>query len=521
MLDKKKDVVLLYNPRIVPAEKAISTVFMPPISLLALASPLVGEGIQTLIWDGNFSDDDQIDQIDFSKVICCGITAMTGPQIMDGIAFAQRVKALSPNMKIVWGGVHVNLMPAESIRSDWVDIIVLGQGEASFLQVVQTLQAGQELGSLQGIYAKVNGELYHNDDRLFVDITQYPMLPYELLEMKRYLKETHTKRFRTSDAFDPDRDIFLYYYSSVGCPFACKFCASSVHAHRKWTGFSPERVLSEIESLIQRYKVTFVQMVDAEFFIDHKRALAIAKGFIQRQFNIKWKAQIRADALSRLSDKDLQVLRESGYIHAEIGVESGSSRLLSYIDKRITPNQVIEGAMRLKKNNIVASFIFIFGLPGETQADIEDTFRLAKRLKQIMPECLLPIYFFTPFPGVPLYYDAINLGMNPPGSFEEWGETDFNMREYCQWVPWLNQKYVDKCHKAFIFYLPLAYPANITLGTITMLKDRLKKGKFRIVWKLLHKSALLRAVHNNYKIPIEWYVFKMFKHINNILKLGR
>lgn len=278
-------------------------------------------------------------------------------------------------------------------------------------------------------------------------------------------------------------------------------------------GFSAERVLDEIGHLIKEYQVNFIQMADAEFFIDIERAMAIAQGFIDRNYNIRWKAQIRADRLFNLSDGQIQVLKNSGYVHAEVGVESGSQRILDYINKRITVEQVINSALLLKRNGILASFIFLFGLPGENKKDIKETFKLASELKRIMPECIMPIYFFNPYPGVPVYDDAVKQGLSEPPTLESWGDIKFEMKLDCPLVPWLNQKYVDYCHKVIIFYLPLAFPADITFGTITYLKTKLKKSRFRIIWWLLHKLALLRVKMQFFAFPFEWYLFKVYLKI--------
>jgi radical SAM superfamily enzyme YgiQ (UPF0313 family) len=460
-MGKKRNLVILYNPKIVPRKEATNRVFVPPLSLLAISSPILKNKFAVKILDGNFADDLKIKKIDPKRVICVGITAMTGYQLKDGLLFARKIRKLDEKIPIIWGGVHVSLLPEESIKSNLVDIVVLSQGEETFLSLVKAFKKNKNLKNIKGIYYKKGKKIFKNDQRPLVDIKKYPILPYYLLNMDRYLQETKEKNFRISSAFDKEKDIFLYYYSSVGCPFSCKFCASSKHSGRRWVGFSEKRVLDEIEYLIKKYKANFIQMVDAEFFIDIDRAMKIAQGFIDRKFNIRWKAQIRADSLSRLIDKQLRILKKSGYIHAEVGVESGSPRILKYINKKITVYQIIKGARLLKKHNILASFIFLFGLPYETKEDIKKSFKLASKLKKIMPECILPIYFYNPYPGVPTYHDSIKLGLKPPRSLEEWSKINFEMKTNHPLIPWLNKKYVDYCHKVIVFYLPLAFPADI------------------------------------------------------------
>jgi len=510
MTKRKGQTILLYNPRIVDDKEMPDTVFVPPLPLLAISSPVLQEGYDVRILDGNFFDDKGLEDIPSQDILCVCVTGMTGYQIKDGLDFARRVRALDPNIPIIWGGVHVSLLPEQSVEHELVDIVVSGQGEETFLETVKTLSEGGDLGTVAGIFFKENGEVIKNPDRPLVDIRQYAMLPYDLLDMERYFRESKVKNFRISGAFDSSKDRFLYYYSSVGCPFACRFCASSKHSKRKWIGFSVERVLDEVEYLIKTYQVTFLQMVDAEFFIDIKRAVAIAQGFLDRGFDLKWKAQIRADSLARMTHEQLQIIKKSGYVHAEVGVESGSERLLRYIDKKITVEQVLQGAQLLKDNDILASFIFLFGLPGETKKDIKASFRVATDIKRIMPEALLPIYFFNPYPGVPVFDDAVKMGMTAPDSLQAWGDISFEMKLSCQLVPWLNDRYVDYCHKVVIFYLPLAFPADIQFGTITHMTARLKDKRLGWKWRVLHRCARWRAERQFFALPWEWALFKYY-----------
>lgn len=513
-MKSKKNLILLFNPRIVSKNNRADRVFVPPLNLLALSSPILQAGFRVKIMDGNFDDDHILPKINIQEVLCIGISAMSGYQIKDGLKFAKSIRQLNRRITIIWGGVHVSLMPNESIKNKYVDVVVLGQGEETFLNLVLALKKKQKLTGIKGIYFKDKRQkIIRNDTRELVDIRKYPILPYDLINIERYLVETKNKNFRISNAFNKNQDTFFFYYSSVGCPFACNFCASSKHSGRRWIGFSEKRVLGEIEYLVKRYKANFIQMVDAEFFINTDRAMKIAQGFIDRGLNIHWKAQIRADTLSSLADSQVKLLKKSGYVHAEIGVESGSPKMLKYIDKKITISQVIKCAHLLKKNGILASFIFLFGLPYETKADIKKTFKLASKLKKIMPESILPIYFYNPYPGVPMYYDSIKLGMKAPKSLEGWSKIDFEMRENNSLIPWLNKKYVDYCHKVIIFYLPLAFPANIKFGTITNMKEKLKKSKYKLIWKILHKLAKLRVKYQYFDFPFEWRVYKTYLQI--------
>lgn len=506
-----KKTIILFHPKL--TEDSKEQVRFAPLGILAVSAPLLEKGYNIITIDSNIGESWKDKNINIEDVICIGIGAMTGYQIKDGLMFAQFVKEQKPDIPIVWGGIHVSLMPNQSLENNMVDIVVLGQGEETFCDLVEHLEKNIPLDSVKGIYFKKDGSIIKNEKRAFVNPDNFPSAPYHILDILNYFSETKTKKLRSSDAFLGKEERFIYYCSSIGCPYKCRFCASSKQTEGKWVGFSAERVLNDIEKLIKDYKITSLQFCDAEFFINKKRAKDIAQGFIDRNFNMKWKAQVRADTFDSLSDEDVLLLKNSGYIHVEIGVETGSERMLKYINKRITTDMVIRCAEKIKKHKLLSSFCLVFGFPTETLQDIHETFKLASKLKELLPTTLLPTYFFDPYPGVPLYFDSIEQGMIPPKSLEEWANIKPDMRKPSPLIPWIDKNFMDYVHKVIIFYLPLAFPANIGLGTLTYIEEKLKNSKIRYIIWIGHKLAKWRVKHQFFSFPFEWQLFKLYNKL--------
>jgi anaerobic magnesium-protoporphyrin IX monomethyl ester cyclase len=514
----KKRTIVLFHPKLNNPKDNRTQVRFAPLGVLHVSSLLLEKGYEVVIIDSNMGETFEDKGIEINDIVCIGISAMTGYQIKDGLFFAEFIRNQNSNIPIVWGGIHVSLMPEQSLENDLVDIVVLGQGEETFCNLVDNIIKEAPLEEVKGIYFRKNGVIIKNNKRPFVAPDKFPPAPYYLLDIPKYFSETEKKELRSSDAFLGKEERFIYYCSSIGCPFRCRFCASSKQTDGRWVGFSAERVLNDIEKLIRDYQITSLQFCDAEFFINKKRALKIAQGFINRKFNIRWKAQVRADTFDSLSDEDILILKNSGYIHVEIGVESGSARMLEYINKKITVDMVIRCAEKIAKHNLLSSFCLVFGFPTETKTDIHETFKLASKLKELLPTTLLPTYFFDPYPGVPLYFDSIEHGMNPPESLEEWSNIKPNMREPSPLVPWIDKKNMDYVHKVIIFYLPLAFPANIGLGTLTNVRDKMGKGKFRYFYRMGNKLAKWRVKHQFFDFPFEWITFKFFNNLKVLQK---
>lgn len=513
-MENKKNAVVLFYPKLVPEEEGKKEVRFTPLGLIMLSSSLVQSRYNVIIIDSNMGEKWEDKNIDVNDVICVGISSMTGYQIKDGLYFSDFIRRINPDIPIVWGGVHTSLLPDQSIENPYVDIIVLGQGEETFLEVVSRLGSNKPLDDIKGIFYKRNGNIYKSSSRDFVDPNRFPGAPYNLLNIPLYLDEAKTKKLRSSDAFFSSPPRFLYYCSSIGCPYRCGFCAASRLTGRKWLALDKDRVVNDIERLVKEYNINCLQFCDSEFFINKNRAIDIAQGFVERNLNIQWKANIRANIFEQFDDNAIDLLKKSGYIHAEIGVESGSPRMLDYIKKDITVEQVISCAEKIRKHDMLSSFFFMFGFPGETRNDIKASFKLASKLKELLPDCLLPVYFFEAFPGTALYHDSLNRGLKTPGSLEEWAEIRPEIREPSPLIPWVDKSYMDYVHKVIIFYLPLAFPADIGIGTLTYIKSRLKTSRIRwIIW-IAHKLAKWRVKHQFFGLPFEWRIFKVFRDLN-------
>ena len=514
--NSRKNTVVLFYPKLIPSACNKNEAHFTPLGLLSVAGPLVQSGYNVVIIDSSIGERWEDKNIDTDDVICFGIGSMSGYQLRDGLNFSRFIKDIKClPVPIIWGGDHVSLSPEQSINNPYVDIVVIDQGEESLLEVVNHLSSGEPLDGIKGILYKKDGQVYKNNPRPLADPNKFPSVPYELINISSYLDEAKTKNLRMSDAFPASTSKFLYYCSSVGCPYRCRFCSTSNLSNRKWIGLKSERVIEDIVRLVGRYDINCVQFCDPEFFISSKRAKEIAQGFIDNKLNIQWKANLRANTLSKFDDDMLVVLKKSGYVHIEIGVESGSQRMLDYINKDITVEQIMKCAEIIVKHNIHSSFFLVFGFPMETKADIKASFKVASKLKEMLPDCLLPVYFYNPYPGTPLYREALQLGMKPPKSMEEWADIKLDIREPSPLTPWLTKRYMDYVHRVIIFYLPLAFPANIGIGTLTHIKTKLKNSKIRwIIW-VAHKLAKWRVKHQFFVMPFEWIMFKAYRAFSN------
>jgi len=265
------------------------------------------------------------------------------------------------------------------------------------------------------------------------DLDTLPELPYELIEIDKY------KAFQTEDG---RKSATLN--TSRGCPFRCKFCSDPALNEGRWRGFSAPRVLEKIDALYKDHGVTMFYFQDDYFPGSKRRFLEVLEGLKKYERKIQWSTLgMRADTLCKLNDEQWQLMYDSGCHSLEIGIEPGNARVIEYVNKAETLEEMRDANRRLAKFDIKVKYTLIVGFPGETEKEINDTVKFACELEQINPNAYCLIFPFMPIVGTSFFQDAINAGFSAPKTLEEWEFFDFDMwtRRYRGWAsPRLTRK---------------------------------------------------------------------------------
>jgi len=374
--------VLLINPKVnLPIEVRTS----PPLGLAYLGAVSEERGDEVRILDM------EVEETPLSQVLreerpgLIGITANT-IQIKAAWRVAQEIKA-EMDLPIVLGGPHPTLLSEESAQRPEVDIVVRGEGEATWIDLCQKLEAGASLEEVEGITYRQNGRVVHNPDRLpIADIDSLPFPAHHLFKM-----ECYTNLQPTLDTVEGKSFSLL---TSRGCPYRCTYCSQIWP--RVWRMRSPENVVAEWRWLVKDLGAKEIGVLDDSFNIDRKRVLAICDLLISEGLNhVPW-IMINGIRANLVDEELLSRMREAGCIRTAFGVESGNQEILdTVIDKRLTLEEIRAAFKAAKSVGMETIGFFIIGLPGETEETIEDTIRFACELDPLVANFSMA----TPFPG--------------------------------------------------------------------------------------------------------------------------
>jgi radical SAM superfamily enzyme YgiQ (UPF0313 family) len=422
--------VILFFPKVQPRKHHHEI----PLSVLALVPELKKKGYPVVLIDERI-DRHALSKLEASldRAICVGISSMTGYQIKGGIAAAKRVRQLS-DVPIVWGGWHPSLLPEESVRNPYVDIIVRGQGERTFAELVQVIEEKGNFQGIPGITFKNGEEVFSTLDPSIVSLDDLDPMPYDLIDINRY--HPH-----------------FSYLSSIGCPMSCGFCADAVVYKRKWTAMNALRLAEEITRLSKKmgWRIRSIYFIDNNFFVDPERVRIFCDELGKRGIRIIWEALGHPRQLAKLDDGFYKLLKQSGCYRILVGAESGSQTILDYIGKKATVEDILLFVKKCKEYQITPVLSFMCGFPKSPIDDLRETVLFINEAKRINRNAKIKLFFFTPYPGSFLYQEAIQNGFQPPTTLEDWSRYTLNIRnmpyldpEYEKLAVWFTEKYFPK-----------------------------------------------------------------------------
>jgi anaerobic magnesium-protoporphyrin IX monomethyl ester cyclase len=404
-----------------------------PLSVLALAAVLEGREEYSIV-DGNIESDPSAvldDLVREHAVEMLAVSVMPGPQMVQAMHLSREFRARHPKIPIVWGGYFPSLYPDAALNTKYVDVVVRGQGEDTFLDLLKAIREGaRDFRSIPGVsYKDQFGLRVHTKDRAIRSPGDYPWMPYHRLrEPQRYIARTFLGA-RTA-----------VHHASYGCPFRCKFCGVTGVAGGRQKSERPERTAAVLEQLQRDFAIDAVQFYDNNFFLREDDTAELAARITP--LKLRWWCEGRIDILLRYSDETLRALRRSGCTMIFLGAESGSDRILAEMDKQLTSAQILDLAARIRQFDIVPEFSFVIGNPQEPERDLQENMRFIRRLKTLNPQAEIIIQHYTPTPHPDGMYGGIDSQLHFPKSPEEWASDrwyNFTVRRDPS-LPWLPPK---------------------------------------------------------------------------------
>jgi radical SAM superfamily enzyme YgiQ (UPF0313 family) len=468
-----------------------------------LASALKAADFEAVVIDAAIEPDYKNRVLkEMASALCLGISVLTGPMIGGAIEVATAVKTMFPKAPVIFGGWHPSLLPDETLNETFVDAVVRGQGDMTLVEMAGALADNRSLEDVRGVSWKHDGQHVRNIERPVQPLESLPTPAFDLVDFDAYERACGSRK--------------LAYATSVGCPYACNYCTDMVFYKRRFNALSAERVIGELAGLVVRHRIEEVALLDSNFPVDLRRALAIARGIKDTGVKFRWTFQASTDFLCRMSEDEVRLLGESGVSHMGFGTESTSDSVLKLMNKRHQRvDEMFETARKANLGGIRVTFNLIFGYPGETEADRTTTFRTMSDIGRQFRNVSFSPNIFTPYPGIPIWPQLRDLGVQEPKSLRQW----MDMPLGANLLPWLRGKELARLQRMLDYFLlnnqihrtNKSYPLlrrGVRRLVQAPVRWRLKSSRYFMPWELwlarsTERLVLRRSLVTGQELPKE------------------
>jgi radical SAM superfamily enzyme YgiQ (UPF0313 family) len=459
----------------------------PPFGILYVADALLQKGHSVALWhEAEDALEDFIRAVEREQPLWVGFSTITGPQLAPTIEATRRVHAMG--IPTVWGGVHATIMPAEVLQEDYVDFVIVNEGEVTAQEFTHELRNGRNWAGVRGLAWKDDqGRPVVNGERPFIQNLDDYRPRWELLaDIEAYLLQSGPY------------DRALPVYISRGCPFRCAFCYNEIVMKRTWRQHSNQFILDQIQWLKDTYRINAVDYADDYLFGRIKPMQRLVE-----KVGMPWSGQVRVQLLR---PEFVSWMAETGCQWVNIGAESGSQKVLDSINKDQKAEWIEWGVRNLAQHapHIEANLSFIVGLPEEGPEERQVTLQLIDRLCQINPNARCSVCVYMPYPGTPLWPDALQRGYVPPDNQAGWAAFDLNRGN----TPWVSEGEASAmCEINDILYVGRSQGHWVLSPYYRVLRWRWLHQRFgfyvegrmkRIGGQLVDNVAPLRALRDRY-----------------------
>ena len=505
----KPKVVLFLPSRVDPSIGDLPCADLLPLELLHIAPTAEAAGWEVVVIDAMTEPDYEQQVLEACEgATAFGSSAILGYQVWDGAVVARKVRSRFPELPILWGGWFPSALPELYLNSEICDAVAFGQGELTFVEVLEAWRAGgrgADLSAIEGLAIKRDGddEVSWTPKRAVVHLDKLPEPSFHLIELQKYYdlqKRAASYGHRVRNRLPPPHHLAdkphrgFSYFSSFGCPEPCAFCCSPEIAGRKWVALDPDVLVDRLVAIHKKDPFDVLRFQDANFGVHKARTARFCEGLLEKGLNINWNGTIEIKQICQYDWETLKLMKRSGNHLNWFGAEASTEETQALIRKAIKSGQTDEAMRRMHELDIKSGLTYIIGYPGESVDSMYETIYEAADMKTKYPSCSVEVFPYRPIPGSQFWEPSVrDNGYPVPTTFEEWGRF-FDYKFNSWWGPIPPE--VRKVWARFTQMAPWF--------------DGLAGGKGPVS-RLLRKSAGVRLRNRLWKAPVEFQAFDLVR----------
>lgn len=332
-----------------------------------------------------------------------GISVIFTHEWPAAVKLIELIKRARPEVSIVLGGEHVTSMPEFCLATSQADQLVLGEGEATIVELLDALEAGRDLSEVAGLAWRDDaGRIVVNprrDRREDIDAVPWPA-------WRHFDVDTYTKH-RFIGGLDVN-EITMPILATRGCPYQCTYCSSANMWTPRWIARDPKRVVDEIEHYVERYGARNFPFQDLTAILNREWIIEFCEEILARKLDIVWQLPTgtRAEAID---EEVARLLQQSGVVIASYAPESGSETTRKWVKKRMRMDRLMDSIRASIAADLNVTIAFVIGFPHDDASLIRENLAFLRTLAQ-MGVSDAPVFYYMALPGTELFHSLFDQG---------------------------------------------------------------------------------------------------------------
>lgn len=314
------------------------------------------------------------------------------------------IKQRHPDLTVVLGGEHITAMPEFCLSTSKADILVLGEGEETIIELADALETGRPLDEIDGLAFRDrdhNRIIVNQRRKRMTEVDTLASPAWDLFDLKTY----HEQRY-VGGIFSASLSVPIL--ATRGCPYQCTYCSAPNMWTPRWDPRDPVKVVDEIEGYIHKYGAGNFPLQDLTAIIKKDWVVTFCQEILRRNLKITWQLPTgtRAEAID---EEVAQLLFKSGMINMAYAPESGSETTRKLIKKKMRTDSFFESLRAAVKAKLNVMAFMVVGFPHDTREHIMENMEFIDRMAA---EGLtdMSVGFYMALPGTALFYSLYDAG---------------------------------------------------------------------------------------------------------------
>ena len=307
---------------------------------------------------------------------------------------ATAIRETFPRALLVLGGEHGTAVPEHVLATSVFDVVVLGEGEETFVELLRARAEGRSLGQVKGIaYREAGGVVTTGLSPRRRDVDGIPLPDWDSFPIREYIDRHQTNGINLGRS--------MPILGTRGCPFQCTFCSNPAMWTQRWIARNPRLLADEMERYAREYGVTNFDFQDLTAIVKRQWIVDFCRELIGRGLSITW--QMPSGTRAEVFDEEVaDLLYRSGCRALAFAPESGSPDILKAVKKQVDLDHMLSAMRAAVRRGLKLSCFIVIGFPDDTPATLRQTLGLIRRMARLGVYDVA-VSKFVPYPGSALF----------------------------------------------------------------------------------------------------------------------